>query len=97
MIDLLLLLIFNALIIAGLWLSTGQDMIFERPARWLEERVPEWWLKPLFGCPTCMASVHSILPYWLSHDYSTEALIIYLLYIPALAALATFVTNKIDE
>jgi len=95
MIDLLILMLFNALMIVGIYLSTGNDMIFERPARWIEGNINYTLTKPLFNCPTCMASVHSVLPYWYMTQYNTDALIIYLMYIPALAAMSTYIANLI--
>lgn len=90
-------MVFNALFIVGLHLSTGNDMLLEKPARWIDKRIPYWWTKPLFNCPTCMASVHSILPYWYLHDFNTESMVMYILYVPSLSALATYFTSKIVE
>lgn len=97
MIDLLLLMVLNALVIVGFYLSTGNDMIFEKPARWIETKISYTLTKPLFNCPTCMASVHSILPFWLCHDFSYANMVTYLFYIPALSAVSTFFSNKITE
>lgn len=96
MIDFTLLLLINALAIIGIYLATGEDMILSRPAMWLEYRLPEFWLKPVFGCPTCMASLHSILPFWLTHDLTWQNGLWYLIYIPALATLATIITRKVE-
>lgn len=96
MIDFVLLLLINALAIVGIYLATGEDMILSRPAMWLEYRLPEYWLKPVFGCPTCMASLHSILPYWLTHDLTTYNVLLYLIYVPALATVATIITKKAE-
>ena len=97
MIDLLLLMLFNAFLINGIYLSTGQDMVFERPARWIEGKVKYWVTKPLFNCPTCMASVHSILPYWYLHEFSQDSMVMYILYVPSLAFLSTYLNRLIEE
>lgn len=98
MTNLIILLFINSLYCVGLWISTGEDMIFERPALWLSQRVPEFWLKPLFGCPTCMASVHSILPFWLFNPMEGyETVLLYIIYIPALATLNSIIASKIDD
>lgn len=96
MIDLILLLLFNACAIIGIHLAFGEDMIFERLGHWIESKIPYDLTKPLFNCPTCMASVHSILPYWLTHDFNTESLLWYLIYVPALAYVATRLGQLID-
>lgn len=97
MIDLIILLVINSLYSVGIWLATGEDMIFEKPALWLSERVPEFWLKPVFGCPTCMASLHSILPFWLFSPMSSHSALLYLIYIPALATLNSLVAQRFDD
>ncbi len=94
MIDLLLLLLFNALYIVGVFIATGNDMILERPARWIERYVREPYTKPMFNCPACMASLHSIIPYWYYHDLTVETVIVYIIYVPALATLSTLIANK---
>lgn len=97
MIDLIVLLIVNSLYCVGLWLATGEDMILERPAMWLSERVPEFWLKPVFGCPTCMASLHSILPFWLYSPFTVESVLLYIIYVPALATLNSLIAQRFDD
>jgi len=98
MIDLIILLVINSLYCVGVWLATGEDMIFEKPALWLSERVPEFWLKPIFGCPTCMASLHSILPFWwMFHTVNTQTVLLYIIYIPALATLNSLIAQRFDD
>jgi len=96
MIDILLLMLFNALYIVGFYLACGNDMIFDRPARWIEMRIPYDLTKPLFNCPTCMASIHSIVPFWISYDVSIETVITYLIYVGGLATVSTLIVNKIE-
>lgn len=97
MIDLIVLLVVNALYCVGVWLATGEDMILERPELWLSERVPEFWLKPVFGCPTCMASLHSILPFWLYSPFTVESVLLYIIYVPALATLNSLIAQRFDD
>jgi hypothetical protein len=87
------LLIVNALFIVGLHLATGEDMIFNKPALWVESKVPYWMTKPLFNCPTCMASVHSIVPYWYMTELSIDNACIYVVYVFALAGLSTILAR----
>lgn len=97
MIDILLLMLFNALYIVGFYMACGNDMIFDRPARWIEMRIPYDLTKPLFNCPTCMATVHSILPFWLSYEISIETVLTYIIYVFALSTVSTLIVNKIEQ
>lgn len=49
----------------------------------------KWFYKPLCGCLPCMASIHSIYPYWLFAYYTDEmnlkAVLFYPIYIVALS------------
>lgn len=48
------------------------QFIFGKIGLWIESRSPVWLIKPLYTCPTCMASVHGTLvfilfnpgPFW---------------------------------
>lgn len=95
MIDLITLLLINALAIVGIYLSFGREMIFEGLGRWIEKHIPYKFTKPLFNCPTCMASVHSIFPYWLGCELDLHNFLSYLIYVPALAGLSTWLSNQI--
>ena len=90
------LIILNALYIVGFHLATGEDMILNKPALWIEQRIPYWLTKPLFNCPTCMASVHSIVPYFYINDLTTQNLLIYPFYVCALAGLSTILARQTE-
>lgn len=54
------------------------------------------WSKPVCTCISCMASLHSILPFCF-YAYITDMshpVIWYIMYVPALSALAYFINNK---
>lgn len=87
------LLIINSLYIVGLHLATGDEMIFSKPALWIETKIPYWMTKPLFNCTTCMASVHSIIPFWYMHDPNPLNCGYYVLYVFALAGLSTILAR----
>jgi hypothetical protein len=57
-----------------------------------------WLGKPLCKCIACMASIHSILPFWLfSMQYNIENSILwYIIYIPALSGLSVYIEHKIQ-
>lgn len=90
------LLLFNALYIVGFHLATGEEMILNKPALWIEQKIPYWMTKPLFNCPTCMASVHSIIPYWYGQSFTMEAVIVYIGYVCALAGLSTILARQTE-
>ena len=57
----------------GLKIATEEGMIFYKPAKWLDSKLPVFISKPLFSCVYCMASiwgvvVHSFF-YWFSSWY----------------------------
>lgn len=97
MMDILILLLINALAIVGIYLSFGQGMVFRSLGLWIEKRVSYNLTMPFFNCPTCMASVHSIIPFWYNNELNMDSLITYIIYVPALAALSTWMANKIVE
>lgn len=57
----------------------------------------KFWYKPIGGCLPCMASLHSILPYW-GYMYSTgclneHALLFYPVYVLALSGINTIIED----
>lgn len=55
----------------------------------------KFWRKPVYDCPTCMASLHSIYPYFLMNGFTTESLLFYPVYILSLAGLTTYFNSKL--
>ena len=37
----------------GICCTTWDDMILSKPARYIEDYLPEWLIKPLYGCFVC--------------------------------------------
>ena len=97
MIDILLLMIVNALAIIGIYLAFGEGMIFRRVGLWVEKNIHYDLTKPLFNCPTCMASIHSVIPFWMTYEISEDTILLYIIYIPALSALSTWLSKQIIE
>jgi hypothetical protein len=58
-----------ALAINGIYLATDEGMILYKPCCWISRFIPEWLGMPLYACPTCMASVWSVLYAEDTHDY----------------------------
>lgn len=53
----------------------------------------KWVLKPLFMCTVCMSSVYGSLAYWLASAFTVHNLLVWPLYVVALAGLVR-VTNS---
>ena len=53
-----------SLICTAVFATTWEQMIFAKPAKWIEQRVSKWILKPIFKCLICMASLYTLL-FWL--------------------------------
>lgn len=102
----LILLVLNSLYIIGLFAISQQGMIFHFLRKAfitsspddLEEtyRLP-YVFKPLIGCPTCMASVHSTYFFWGVMPWNEHSLIIYPLYAIALAGLNALIHKYFDS
>ena len=52
MIELSILIAFAVLFIHT---TTNEGHIFEDMANWLDTKLPDWIIKPLYGCPICMS------------------------------------------
>ena len=52
MIELSVLIAFSVLFIHT---TTNEGHIFEDVANWLDTKLPDWIIKPLYGCPICMS------------------------------------------
>lgn len=100
MLELLILLSFNSLACLGFWNACLYDKkrklkgVLWRLEKWGENK---WYYKPIGGCLPCMASLHSILPYW-GYMYSTgalneHALLFYPVYILALSGLNVIIED----
>jgi hypothetical protein len=94
MIELLAIVFANALLISGLHLASYEGMILGfLPNLGL----PSWLEKPLFDCPTCMASVHGTYPYLIASSIINLPLWGLVIYIPVLAGMSTLVWRIIDS
>lgn len=68
-------------------------MIFWKLRYWGQYYFYPFWNKPLFTCPTCMSSFHSIYVYWLIQPPTIHSLIIYPIYILLLAGMVTLINS----
>lgn len=65
---------------------------------WLEQRIGFFWTKPLFNCPKCMASLHSIYIYFPAAFFHynltfVQAIVFYPFYVCAVSGTSYFI-NK---
>ena len=101
LIKLLALIVFNALVIIGVHRAADLDggMILSRLHQMVRSVVGEFFTKPVFGCPTCMASVHSIYVFWpvmlYTFGFGWWEVYLYVLYIPALGGASTYLNERI--
>jgi len=96
LIFLLVLVFFNSLFIIGLNVVTEEGYILGFIEVLGNKYLPEWLQKPLYGCPPCMASIHSIY-YWFFVDFTPINLLIYPGYILALAGLNAIFSSLLNE
>jgi len=67
------------------------------PLRYLAERyLPHQLQQPLITCAACMATVYGPLPYFLLLGTGTQALLLYLIYWPALSAAGITVATYVN-
>ena len=65
--ELFLVLVLNSLVCLGVHVLTRDGMLFAPVADWIRNslkgvfNISEFWCKPLFDCPPCMASVWGLL------------------------------------
>jgi hypothetical protein len=110
MINLAAHILFNALVIRGLWraMSYSEDeetgvplkesrMLLTGVRVWMQRTLGYFWSKPFVSCPACMASVHGTWYYWLVYNpgFSWEAVAVWLLWIPAVSTVAEYIHERI--
>ena len=83
--EFIITLIVNSLFIIGIHQSTKQGMILNFVTK---NKLPYWLKKPLYACPTCMASIHSYV-YLVFYSLTVDQLKFIPVYILALAGLNT--------
>ena len=108
MIELLILLFLNSLLIIGFNRATEYDesnyVIESKNILWfvryyLIKTIGPFYTKPICSCVGCMASLHSIAPFWLyatSHNIE-HAPIIYPFYIMALSGASILINSLIQD
>jgi hypothetical protein len=103
-------ILFNALVIRGLWRAmsygedeetgvplTGTKMLLTNVRLWFQRNLGYFWSKPFVSCVACMASVHGTWYYWLvySPGLSLSSVGLWLLWIPAVSTVAEYIHERI--
>jgi hypothetical protein len=97
-----LILIVNSFAIVGIHKITREGMIFG----WVQDiQLPEMIQKPLFDCPTCMASIHSIVPFWfttylitgVTEEIVVVSVVAYIYYALALVCVSTLMNRLFED
>ena len=103
-------LLFNALVIRGLWraMSYSEDeetgvpltetkMLLTNVRLWFQRNLGYFWSKPFVSCVACMASVHGTWYYWLGYSpgVSLSSVSLWLLWMPAVSTVAEYIHERI--
>ena len=79
--------------ITGVYIATNwPGMIFYTPARYLEQRLPAHWIKPIFLCMICMSSVWTVVYRLCMHVPIDWSIIVQ---IPMVAAINIFISQRL--
>lgn len=76
-------------------------MIFWKIHYTASKYISKFWLKPLFSCPWCMASIYSWPVYWsynlCFYPLSIALFIKFLFFIPVVSCIAGYINAKLNE
>lgn len=81
-------------------------MIFEKQGKWIEDKLGEYWSKPVISCPVCMSSVYGfigffVIRYFFDVHLPLKQLIPFILCLCGMNTIISKLTNKeriiIDE
>lgn len=109
MIDLIILLLLNSLYIIGFHNAVDYELdkdkitVIHKQVLWQFAYYTDWLPQlikiPLYDCLKCMASLHSIIPYWVigNYDFTLNNLFIYFFYIFALSGLNAIYEAYFDK
>lgn len=92
--NIVLLLIFNALVINGVWFATSPGEIYDFTGRFFETKTPQWVAKPMVQCRKCMSSVWGTAGFLsFGHLYLGLPLWMWVPYCLALCGMITFFSS----
>ena len=67
----ILLLLCNAFAIIGFnrscWYDDDGKMLLWLLKKWSDKTLGVFWSKPVYSCTTCMASLHGLMPFWITY------------------------------
>jgi len=99
MIDLLIFVVIASFWCIGVFHSTLDNFILEKPDKWLMKVLPSFVYRPLFGCIYCMASLHSLIVWSLLSIAGVDTIPFYVLIIaiPMVSALNGMISRLIPD
>jgi hypothetical protein len=57
-------IIIITLTVYGIFVTMQQGMIFEKLGTWIEDKLGDFWCKPVNCCPVCMSFWYGSILYW---------------------------------
>ena len=73
-------------------------MILWRVKYYSEKWLGDFWSKPVYSCPTCMASLHGLVPFifteTIRHNLNMESILHWAFYTLVLSGLTTFINER---
>src|SRR3990167_11085516 len=63
--EIILTILATVFVCIGIHETTREGMIFQKPANFLNDFIPDFWMKPICDCLTCMASLWGSIAYWI--------------------------------
>lgn len=78
--------------------NESSKMIFWRVKYYSEMYLGEFWSKPVYSCSTCMASLHGIIPFFVTATMTTELGLVtvayWAFYTLVLSGVATYINER---
>lgn len=78
--------------------NESSKMIFWRVKYYSEMYLGEFWSKPVYSCPSCMASLHGIIPFFVTATMTTElgwvTVAYWVFYTLVLSGVATYINER---
>lgn len=88
----------NAKAIIGFHRAAQEGMILEKVMLWSDKNLGQFWSKPVYACPTCMSSLHGILPFLITYafmfDFSFMTFFYWAFYTLLLAGQTTYLNEN---
>lgn len=88
----------NAKLIIGFNRAAQEDMILEKVKLWSDKNLGEFWSKPVYACPSCMPSLHGLIPFLITYsfmfDFSLMTFFYWAFYTLSLSGETTYLNER---